>query len=108
LAAQAANLSMWYLVIAKDHPGTLAQRLASRADHLARLHDLNKQGRLKLAGPMPAIDAADPGDAGFTGSALVVEFASMDDARTWVSADPYFTAGVYAGADIFPFKPVLP
>jgi len=98
---------MWYLVIAKDHPGTLAQRLASRADHLARLHDLNKQGRLKLAGPMPAIDATDPGDAGFTGSALVVEFESIAQARDWVHADPYFAAGVYAHADIFPFKPVL-
>jgi len=107
LAAQAANLSMWYLVIAKDHPGTLAQRLASRADHLARLHDLNKQGRLKLAGPMPAIDATDPGDAGFTGSALVVEFESIAQARDWVHADPYFAAGVYAHADIFPVKPVL-
>ncbi|MEY3359726.1 MAG: hypothetical protein RI923_986, partial [Pseudomonadota bacterium] len=108
LAAQAANLSMWYLVIAKDHPGTLAQRLASRADHLARLNDLDSQGRLKIAGPLPAIDAVDPGDAGFTGSALIVEFESIEDVRAWVSADPYFTAGVYASADIFPFKPVLP
>jgi uncharacterized protein YciI len=99
---------MWYLVIAKDHPGTLAQRLASRADHLARLHDLNNQGRLKLAGPMPAVDTIDPGDAGFTGSALVVEFDSITQAWDWVHADPYFAAGVYADADIFPFKPVLP
>ena len=99
---------MWYLVIAKDHPGTLAQRLASRADHLARLNDLNNQGRLKIAGPLPAIDASEPGDAGFTGSALIVEFESIEDVRAWVSSDPYFTAGVYANADIFPFKPVLP
>ena len=99
---------MWYLVIAKDPPGTLAQRLASRADHLARLHDLNNQGRLKLAGPMPAVDAPDPGNDGFTGSALVVEFDSIAHARDWVQADPYFAAGVYASADVYPFKPVLP
>ena len=99
---------MWYLVLAKDHPGTLAQRLASRADHLARLNDLNNQGRLKAAGPLPAIDRAEPGDAGFTGSALIVEFESIEAVRAWVSADPYFLAGVYSGAEIYPFKPVLP
>lgn len=99
---------MWYLVIAKDHPGTLAQRLASRADHLARLNDLNNQGRLKIAGPMPAIDDPDPGDAGFSGSALIIEFNSIDQAKAWVQADPYFVAGVYASADVYPFKPVLP
>jgi uncharacterized protein YciI len=99
---------MWYLVLAKDHPGTLAQRLAARAAHLARLNDLNNQGRLKIAGPLPALDTAEPGDAGFTGSALIVEFDTLEDVRAWVSADPYFAAGVYAGAEIFPFKPVLP
>lgn len=99
---------MWYLIVAKDHPDSLVRRLAARNDHLARLRVLMDQGRLKLAGPMPAVDNADPGAAGFVGSALVVEFASLAEVQAWVTEDPYFAAGVYASADIFPFKPVLP
>ncbi len=99
---------MWYIVLAKDKPGTLAQRLAVRPAHIARLNSLAEQNRLKIAGPMPAIDNENPGGAGFVGSMLVVEFASMQDARHWVDEDPYFAAGVYESADIYPFKPVLP
>lgn len=99
---------MWYIVLAKDKPGSLAQRLNVRSAHLARLHELNDQGRLKMAGPMPAIDDENPGDAGFTGSMLVVSFESIEKAREWVDADPYFLAGVYQDAEIFPFKPVMP
>jgi uncharacterized protein YciI len=99
---------MWYLVIAKDRPGSLQQRLQSRPEHLARLHDLNAQGRLKIAGPMPAVDDDNPGDAGFTGSMLVVSFDNIEQAREWVNADPYFLAGVYKDAEIYPYKPVLP
>ncbi len=99
---------MWYIVLAKDKPGTLAQRLAVRPAHIARLNSLAEQNRLKIAGPMPAIDDENPGDAGFVGSMLVVEFATIHDARYWVNDDPYFSAGVYEGAEIYPFKPVLP
>jgi uncharacterized protein len=99
---------MWYLFVAKDKPGTLAQRLSARADHLARLEILNRQGRLKLAGPMPAVDSENPGEAGFVGSALVLQFDSLSQARTWADADPYVAAGVYEAVDIYPFKPVLP
>ena len=99
---------MWYIVLARDNPGTLAQRLAARPAHLARLQELLGQGRLKLAGPMPAIDSEDPGEAGFSGSLLVVEFPSMADARRWADADPYIAAGVYRSVEILPFKPVLP
>ncbi len=99
---------MWYIVLAKDKPGTLSRRLEARSAHLARLHELNGQGRLKIAGPMPAIDDENPGDAGFTGSMLVVSFESIEEARKWVDADPYFLAGVYQDAEIYPYKPVLP
>lgn len=99
---------MWYIVLARDNPGTLAQRLAARPAHLARLQELLGQGRLKLAGPMPAVDSEDPGEAGFSGSLLVVEFPSMADARRWADADPYIAAGVYRSVEILPFKPVLP
>ncbi len=99
---------MWYIVLARDNPGTLAQRLAVRPAHLARLQELLGQGRLKLAGPMPAVDSEDPGEAGFSGSLLVVEFPSMADARRWADADPYIAAGVYRSVEILPFKPVLP
>ena len=99
---------MWYIILAKDRLGTLSQRLASRADHLARLNELNQLGRLKIAGPMPAIDSETPGDAGFTGSMLVVSFENIDQARQWADKDPYFSAGVYQEVQIFPYKPVLP
>lgn len=99
---------MWYLFVAKDKPGTLAQRLSARADHLARLEILKQQGRLKLAGPMPAVDSENPGEAGFVGSALVLQFDSISQARIWADADPYVAAGVYDTVDIYPFKQVLP
>jgi uncharacterized protein YciI len=99
---------MWYLIHGIDHPNSLEGRKAARPAHLARLEALRDQGRLKLAGPLPAIDAEDPGPAGFTGSVIVAEFASLQDARAWADADPYVAAGVYARVDIRPFKPVLP
>ncbi len=99
---------MWYIVLARDNPDTLAQRLAARPAHLARLQELLAQGRLKLAGPMPAIDNENPGEAGFSGSLLVVEFPSLDAARVWADADPYIAAGVYRSVEILPFRPVLP
>lgn len=99
---------MLYLILGEDVPGTLEQRLAARPDHLARLQALKAEGRLVLAGPCPAIDSPDPGPAGFTGSLIVAEFASLDDARAWADADPYVAAGVYAGVTVKPFKKVLP
>lgn len=99
---------MWYLIHGIDHPNSLEGRKAARPAHLARLESLRDQGRLKLAGPLSAIDAEDPGPAGFTGSVIVAEFPSLQDARAWADADPYVAAGVYARVDIQPFKPVLP
>lgn len=99
---------MWYLIFARDEPGTLARRLAARADHLARLQELHRHGRLKIAGPIPAIDDPDPGEAGFIGSLLVVEFDCLDACKAWADADPYVTAGVYRSLEILPYKPVLP
>lgn len=99
---------MLYAILSEDHPGTLGQRLAARPDHLERLVVLKDEGRLLLAGPHPAIDSNDPGDAGFTGSLVVAEFPSLDNARTWADADPYMSAGVYAQVTVKPFKKVLP
>lgn len=99
---------MLYAIIARDHAGTLARRLAARPDHLKRLEALKNEGRLVLAGPHPAIDGEDPGPAGFTGSLVVAEFPSLDEARAWADADPYVAAGVYAEAIVKPFRKVLP
>jgi hypothetical protein len=99
---------MLYAVLAQDRPGTLEQRLATRPAHLERLHALQAEGRLLLAGPHPAIDSPDPGEAGFTGSLVVAEFPSLDEAQSWADADPYLTAGVYAQLTVKPFKKVLP
>jgi len=99
---------MWYAVISEDVPDSLAKRLAARPAHVARLEQLKQEGRLLLAGPHPAIDAQDPGPAGFTGSLVVAEFASLADAQSWADADPYVAAGVYARVVIKPFRKTLP
>lgn len=99
---------MLYAIIASDREGTLDKRLAARPDHLERLESLKDAGRLVLAGPHPAIDAADPGPAGFSGSLVVAEFESLEDARQWADADPYVSAGVYEDVAIKPFRKVLP
>lgn len=99
---------MLYAIISEDAPGTLAQRRLTRPDHLARLEVLKQEGRLVLAGPHPAIDSEDPGEAGFTGSLVVAEFASLSEAQHWADADPYLSAGVYAKVVVKPFKHVLP
>ncbi len=99
---------MWYVIQGFDGPDVLAHRKAARADHLARLTHLRDDGRLLLAGPCPAIDAEDPGPAGFTGSVVIAHFPSMEDARAWADADPYCVAGVYQRVDVRPFCKVLP
>ncbi len=99
---------MLYAIISEDKPNTLNQRLSARPQHLARLEALKAEGRLQLAGPHPAIDALDPGQAGFSGSLVVAEFNSLDEAKTWADADPYIEAGVYASVIVKPFKHVLP
>lgn len=99
---------MWYAIISEDVPDSLQKRLAARPAHVARLEQLRDQGRLLLAGPHPAIDALDPGPAGFTGSLVVVEFPSLAEAQAWADADPYVAAGVYARVVIKPFRKTLP
>lgn len=98
---------MYYAIIATDAAETLDKRLAARPDHLARLQALRDAGRLLLAGPHPAADTEDPGPAGFTGSLVVAEFGSLEEARTWAETDPYMDAGVYASVVVKPFKRVF-
>lgn len=99
---------MLYAIISEDVANSLAKRKTARADHLARLNALCDAGRLVIAGPHPAIDSNEPGDAGFTGSLVVAEFDSLEQAQTWADADPYIAAGVYAKVNVKPFKRVLP
>lgn len=99
---------MWYAILGTDRENSLAARLESRPAHLARLQALAAEGRLKLAGPLPAIDAEDPGPAGFIGSLVVAEFPDLAAARAWADADPYLAAGVYVRVEVRPFRPVLP
>lgn len=99
---------MWYVIEGYDGPAAAEGRRSARPAHLQRLRDLADAGRLLLAGPCPAIDAEDPGEAGFSGSLVVAEFASLAEARAWADADPYVDAGVYARVDVRPFKRVLP
>ncbi len=99
---------MLYAIIATDITGSLDKRLAARPAHLARLERLKDEGRLVLAGPHPAVDSNEPGEAGFTGSLVVAEFDSLNAAMAWADADPYREAGVYASVRVKPFKRVLP
>ena len=99
---------MFYMIYSEDVANSLEKRLATRPGHLARLEQLKNEGRLLLAGPTPAIDNPDPGPAGFSGSLVVAEFDSLQDAQHWADADPYLAAGVYARSTVKPFKRVLP
>ena len=99
---------MLYAIIAQDVSNSLKNRLKARPDHLARLQQLQNQGRLIIAGPHPAIDSEDPGSDGFSGSLIVAEFDSLNDAKVWADADPYKAAGVYDQVTVKPFKKVFP
>ncbi len=99
---------MWYLIYSEDVENSLEKRMQARPAHLERLQTLKAEGRLLVAGPTPAIDSEDPGPAGFSGSMVVAEFASLDAAKTWADADPYVAAGVYAKVVVKPYKKVLP
>ncbi|AJO77225.1 MULTISPECIES: YciI family protein [Pseudomonas] len=99
---------MLYAIIATDVANSLEKRLAARPAHLERLQQLKDEGRVVLAGPHPAVDSNDPGAAGFTGSLIVAEFASLGAAQAWADADPFVAAGVYASVVVKPFKQVLP
>ncbi|MBL8515735.1 MAG: YciI family protein [Betaproteobacteria bacterium] len=98
---------MLYAIICEELPGALPRRLEARPAHLERLKALQAEGRLILSGPHPAIDAEDPGPAGFTGSLIVAEFASQDAAAAWAAEDPYCAAGVFARVTVKPFKRVF-
>ncbi len=99
---------MLYAISGEDIPESLERRLAARTAHLDRINILQKDGRLILAGPYPAIDSPDPGPEGFSGSLIVAEFESLEAARTWAETDPYVTSGVFAKLTVKPFKKVMP
>ena len=99
---------MLYSIVGIDVDNSLQGRLDARPDHIARLVELKHQGRLIVAGPNPAIDSSDPGDAGFSGSIIVAEFDSLQAAQDWADQDPYRLTGVYLSVTVKPFKPVLP
>ena len=99
---------MWYAIIGNDRKDSLKARMEARPAHVARLEALREAGRLRLAGPFPALDSEDPGPAGFSGSLIVAEFESLEAARAWADADPYIAAGVYDRVEVRPFRRVLP
>ncbi|XQW86608.1 YciI family protein [Thalassotalea piscium] len=99
---------MFYVIFSQDVADSLEKRMSVREKHLARLSELQSQGRLLVAGPCPAIDSETPGEAGFTGSVVIAEFNSLTDAQQWADEDPYMDAGVYANVIVKPYKKVLP
>lgn len=99
---------MWYMIYSEDIQNSLELRKKARPAHLARLQELTDQGRLLIAGPCPAIDCEDPGEAGFTGSLVVADFEDLAQAQAWADADPYIDAGIYQKVIVKPYKKVLP
>ena len=99
---------MYYAINATDIEKSLDKRLGARPAHITRLQELKNEGRLLLAGPYPTVDAEDPGNAGYSGSLIVAEFESLEEAKIWAHADPYVGAGVYSNVSIKPFRKVLP
>ena len=99
---------MLYAIISTDIENSLSRRVQARPDHIARLENLQNEGRLILAGPHPCIESNDPGEAGFSGSLVVAEFNTLSDAQSWADQDPYVTAGVYEKVIVKPFKRVFP
>ncbi|MDD2932440.1 MAG: YciI family protein [Methylotenera sp.] len=99
---------MWYTIVAEDTPNSLDKRLSARPEHLTRLQDLQNTGRLLLAGPFPAIDSPDPGPAGYSGSLIVAEFSSLEEAQQWANNDPFVINGVYSQVSVKPFRKTLP
>jgi len=99
---------MLYAIIGEDVADSLEKRQSVRDSHIARLQQLEDEGRMVLAGPNPAVDSTDPGPAGFTGSIIIAEFESLEAAQEWADADPYLEAGVYSQVTVKPFKPVFP
>jgi uncharacterized protein len=99
---------LYYTIIAEDREESLEARLKARPEHVERLRQLQHEGRLLIAGPHPAIDAQDPGPAGFSGSLIVAEFTDLDSAKQWADDDPYIKAGVYDRVTVKPFLKVLP
>lgn len=99
---------MWYAILSEDVENSQPLRAKARLAHMARLAELVSKGRVLVAGPHPAVDSEDPGVAGFTGSLVIVDFPSLEEARAWADVDPYVEAGVYRSVSVKPFKPVLP
>ena len=98
---------MWYVIFAQDVENSLEKRLSVRPQHIERLKQLQDEGRLLTAGPMPAIDSDNPGEAGFTGSTVIADFASLEEAQAWANSDPYIAVGVYENVIVKPFKKVF-
>lgn len=99
---------MWYVIYSEDVENSLPMRKQARPAHLERLQALSDQGRVLAAGPCPAIDSEDPGEAGFTGSLVILDFDSLEQAKEWAAADPYMSAGVYKSVTVKPYKKVFP
>ena len=99
---------MWFAILSEDVDDSTELRLQHRPAHLARLQDLDEQGRLLVAGPHPSTDDPQPDQPAFTGSLVIADFDSLAQAQAWASKDPFLLNGVYARSTVKPFKQVLP
>ena len=99
---------MWFAIFGQDVENSLELRKELRPAHLARLKPLIEQDRVLIAGPHPKDDKSDPMEAGFSGSLMVIDFDSLEEAQAWAEQDPYKTGGVFASVSVKPFLKVAP
>ncbi len=89
---------MKFVIIGFDGPDGQAKRKIHRSVHLARLELLNTQGRVILAGPL----------TDQTGSLIVIEATSQEEAEQFAREDPYTVHGVFERVEVHPFLQIFP
>lgn len=99
---------MLYAIYCEDAALSLEKRRSVHSAHQQRLTDLLQQQRLLLAGSILGDDSDNPMFGGFRGTLIIAEFAEINQAKAWIAADPYVTAGVFARISVHPYKRVLP
>ncbi len=89
---------MKFVILGFDGPDGEAKRKIYRPAHLAKMEPLDAQGRVVLAGPL----------TDKTGSLIVIEADSLEDAQRFAREDPYTVHGVFERVEVHPFIQVFP
>ena len=88
-----------FIFSALDRKDGLVIRLANRDAHVAWLKSLGD--KIKLAGPK--LDESDQ----MIGSVLMLDYATLEEARAVLAEDPYAKAGLFASTELSAIKIVF-